>query len=122
MELDGKKFWVGHDNANKKFTSSYMNNCEVRYFKYFNGAVCNNSEMDKHSDCSDDGCKELHEPGSCEEPAVEGNSPLDYTFKKEDKISTGSSFTIMGWINCVHAGGSWANIWHLSPTGKYMPR
>jgi len=29
---------------------------------------------------------------------------------------------MMGWINCVAGGASWANIWHLSPTNKNTPR
>jgi len=28
----------------------------------------------------------------------------------------------MGWVNCINAGGSWSNIWHLSPTNKNTPR
>jgi len=35
---------------------------------------------------------------------------------------SGHSYTVMGWINCSNEGGSWANIWHLSPTNKNVPR
>jgi len=29
---------------------------------------------------------------------------------------------MMGWVNCYNAGGSWANIWHLSPKNTNVPR
>jgi len=29
---------------------------------------------------------------------------------------------MMGWINCVNGGGSWSNIWHLSPSNNNTPR
>jgi len=29
---------------------------------------------------------------------------------------------MMAWINCINAGGGWANIWHLSPQNKNVPR
>jgi len=28
----------------------------------------------------------------------------------------------MGWINCANNGGSWVNIWHLSPNNANTPR
>jgi len=39
---------------------------------------------------------------------------MAHTFKASDG-KAGTSFTIMGWVNCYHYTGSWANIWHLSP-------
>jgi len=35
---------------------------------------------------------------------------------------SGHSYSIMGWVNCQNLGGSWANIWHLSPTNANTPR
>jgi len=29
---------------------------------------------------------------------------------------------MMGWVNCINGGASWANIWHLSATNKNTPR
>jgi len=29
---------------------------------------------------------------------------------------------MMGWVNCFNAGGTWANIWHLSPNNANTPR
>jgi len=43
--------------------------------------------------------------------------------KFEDKDGTsGTAFTMMAWINCVNSGGSWANIWHISPKTHYNSR
>jgi len=35
MDLEGVTLWAGHDNSNKKFSGGYVNNCYVKYVKYF---------------------------------------------------------------------------------------
>jgi len=29
---------------------------------------------------------------------------------------------MMAWVKCANEGGSWANLWHLSPLDKNTPR
>jgi len=60
MKLAGKILYVGHDAPNK-YSSSYANNCKVKYFKYFQNAVASAEDVKKLSDCSADGCKHLRE-------------------------------------------------------------
>jgi len=40
MNLEGHTLFAGHDGSNKKMYSGYYNNCEVKYVKYFNNAIC----------------------------------------------------------------------------------
>jgi len=54
--LNGVKLFVGHDEANIKFSGSYRNNCLVKYVKYFPNAVCTVDESAKLQDCSADKC------------------------------------------------------------------
>jgi len=78
--------------------------------------------MAKHADCSEDLCKHLNEAKSCDgKPTFEGNSPVKHTFNKLAK-SSGHSYTMMGWVKFVAGGGSWANVWHLSPKDRDQPR
>jgi len=56
MELAGRTLYVAHDDANKPRSSSYKNNSEVKYFKYFTNAVATLDEIDKLADCSKDKC------------------------------------------------------------------
>jgi len=123
FDLKGKTLWAGHDNSNKRLSGSYVNNCQVKYLKYFTNSICSDAEIKKLADCSADKCKELKEPPSCTETKakVEGDSPLDHKFTAADGRS-GYSFTLTGWVMCINGGRSWANIWHLSPTNKNTPR
>jgi len=41
---------------------------------------------------------------------------------EESDGSSGVAYTVMGWINCVNSGGSWANVWHLSQKNANTPR
>jgi len=65
----------------------------------------------------------LNEPSSCDgegiKPTLEGHSPLAHKFTGGE---SGSSYSAMAWINCANDGGSWSNVWHLSPTDKNTPR
>jgi len=53
---EGSYFYAGHDDANRPFSSSYYNNCRVKYVKYFPNAICTDDEIKKFADCSDDKC------------------------------------------------------------------
>jgi len=44
MELNGKTLWAGHNDANKRFSGSYNNSCDVKYVKFFVNAVCTMEE------------------------------------------------------------------------------
>jgi len=36
--------------------------------------------------------------------------------------TSGTAFSMMGWVNCIYGSGSWANIWAISPKHKYNSR
>jgi len=57
----------------------------------------------------------LGEPETCDdEPMFTKHSPVEHTFDDDDD-TTGSAFTMMGWVKCENTGGrSWANIWALT--------
>jgi len=118
--LKDRTLYAGHDIPNK-YHSSYKNTCEVKYVKYFANAIADLDEIKEHSDCSKDKCKELGEPGSCDEPTLFGNSPWAGKFT-DSSLKSGTSYAAMGWVKCENNGGNWANVWHLSPDSKDVPR
>jgi len=114
MNLNGLTIYAGHDNANAPYSSSYVNNCDVKYFKYFANSICSDAEISTHRDCSADGCAELNLPGTCDTATVEGHGPFSHTFTAADGDS-GYAYSTMAWVKCSNLNGNWANIWHLSP-------
>merc|ERR1712072_670232 len=89
--------------------------------KYFANMVCTSDEIIQYADFSSSNMVD-YVPTCTDGPTAScEDDNCDILFDSNYGTS-GTSYTIMAWINCINDGTEWAAIWHLSPTNENVPR
>jgi hypothetical protein len=102
MNLDGLHLYGGHD-VPAGYSDNYGNMCQVKQLKYFSGVVCTGEEINSYADFSSSNMVD-YVPTCSDGPTASCEEDNCDIALNSSHGTSGSSYTIMAWVNCNNYG------------------